>query len=231
MYLNNNLHSKYIIINLKVIDIDYKFHFQQFNNILIDWIDESLLKNYNNELNWNIGIIYPPEFSLTTCTLPNKLNTFHSLENKIIKIFLYLDSTIYPSFNENKLIYTNKYSLNNPDFIIKNTNMYGIKINNIHTKLNDIVININKLITSLNINSGLLTLNNPKFIYSISISGVPKETMLYELNLLKLGNKFINYSSINDFIYLKNIYSLGHHYLINCDNAFNKFYDNFLYSN
>jgi hypothetical protein len=227
MYFNNNNHSKYIIINLKVLDIDYKFSFSQFNNLLLDWIDESLLKKYNNELNWNIGIIYPSEFSLTTCNISNN---FYSLENKIVKIFLYLDNLIYPSFNEHKLIYTNQYKLDNHDFVLNNTNIYGIKINNTNTKLNNIMININKLITSFDINSELLTLSNPKFIYSMSISGISKDIMIHEINMIKLENKFINSNYINDFIYLKKIYNLGKHYLINCNNAFDNFYKNLLYN-
>lgn len=228
--LINNINSRYFIINIKVLELDYKFTFKKINDLLIDWIEESLIKKYNKKLNWNIGIIYPTEFYLTTNNLQNNYNKIHLLENKVIKILIYIDNKIYPSFDKNSLLYTNKYDINDIELEINNMNEFGIEIPNRTINLNDIIINIVYLKECFNIQSDLFINNNSNFIDSISISGVNKNILLHELDLLKLGNKFINSNYINDFIYLKNIQTLGFNKLINSYESFNNFYDNLIYN-
>lgn len=226
----NNINSKYIIINIKVLEIEYKYTFQTFNNLIIDWIEESLIKKYNKKLNWNIGIIYPVEFYLTSHNLQNNYNKLHLLENKIIKILIYIDNKIYPSFDINKLLYTNKYNKDESELVINNMNEYGLDSFNSIININEIILNIDFLKKSFNIHSDIFISNGPEFIDTINISGVNKHILLNELDLLKLGNKFTNSNYINDFIYLKNIQNFGMNKLINCYNSFNNFYDNLIYN-
>lgn len=227
---DNNINSKFIIINIKVLEIDYKYTFIKLNNIIIDWIEESLIKKYNKKLNWNIGIIYPTEFYLTNPSLQNNYNQLYLLENKIIKIIVYIDNKLYPSFNINNLLYTNEYDINDNDLILNNINNYGLDNFNSNTHLNEIILDINHLNKCLNINSNIFSIKEPNFIDSISISGVDKQVILHELDILKLGNKFTNSNFITDFIYLKNIHQLGLNKLIKCNDPFINFYDNLLYN-
>lgn len=229
MKFNNNNNSKFIILNIKVTQIDYKFNYIDLNNLIIDWVDESLIKKYNKYLNWNIGILYPIDFYLTTKDLKDNYNKKFLLDTQVIKILIYLDNKLYPSFNSNKLLYTNEYDINDNNFLLENTNIYGESIQNSSINISDLIININKLENSFNLNSGILTSNYPKFIESISLSGVDKFTMLNELDIIKLGNKFTKTNYINDFIYLKNIQTLGKYNLINCNDAYNNFTDNLMY--
>ncbi len=231
MKYSNNINSKYFIINLKVLELDYKFTYNEFNDILIDWIEESLITKYNKKLNWNISIIYPSEFYLFSTNYKNTLNKNSLLETKIIKLIIYLDNKIYPSFNINKLLYTNEYSINYSDFLLKNTNVYGEFDINKSTNITDIIISNKKITEVFDLNTQLITCNIPKFIDSISFSGVDKHTILHELDILKLGNKFTNTNYLNEFIYLKNIQVLGNNNLIYCNDSFTNFYDNLIYNN
>jgi len=211
MYYLNNKDSNFIIINLKVIELNSIFSYADINNRIHEWLKESLLIKYNKNLNWNIAIIYPESFYLITHDLNNTLNKEELLHTKIIKILLYIDNNIYSNINSVKLIYTDNNNNNN------NNN-------------NNQILSLMKLKNYLDINSKFLFLEKEhiNILELISISGVNKKIILQELDILKLGNKYYNHNYIENFIYLKNIQKNGIYTFINCNNGFNNFLENLI---
>lgn len=206
MYYLNNKDSNFIIINLKVIELNSIFSYNDINNRIHEWLKESLLKKYNKNLNWNIAIIYPELFYLITHDLNNTLNKEELLHTKIIKILLYIDNSVYSNVNSVKLIYTENNNKNN-------NNLSLVKLKNY-----------------LDINSKFLLCekDNKNILELISISGVNKKIILQELDILKLGNKYHNHNYVENFIYLKNIQKNGIYTFINCNNGFNNFLENLI---
>jgi hypothetical protein len=43
---SNNIKSRYFILNLEFKQLKNIYNFKDFNNLIIDWIDISLLKNH-----------------------------------------------------------------------------------------------------------------------------------------------------------------------------------------
>lgn len=182
---HNNYNSKYFIINILV---NKQLNNNDLPNLIIDWIDESIRK-YNMELNWNFGIDYS------------------SIQDNLIKIFIYLDNKVYPYFDNKTLLITND-SYSTIDY-------------------NNYKFNIHKIKLCFNIKSDLLNLDE-NVIIKMGISGVHKHIILNELNILKYGNKFNNNNNIYNFIYLKNIKKNGKFELISCTHAYNNFINNLI---
>ncbi len=185
MKFSNNIKSKYLILNIKFKKTDIKYTLIELKNILIEWIEESLLYNYNRELNWNIGINIPSNFYLLDNNEEyNNLNKYDLLDSLLIKVFIYIDNTYYPELTEN-LLYNNNRLYNT------------LFLNEIHPS---------DIIEHFNINNNLLLNNNKTIIDSISISGIEYYEFYNILNSILLGDLF-NIDNLEDiiFINLKNI--------------------------
>lgn len=184
MKFSNNVKSKYLILNIKFKKLDIQYSFTELKTILIEWIEESLLYNYNNELNWNIGIYIPSNFYLLDNDQElSNLNKSNLLESLLIKVFIYIDNTYYPQMDEN-LLYNNR---------IYNTEIF----NEIHP---------DDIIDHFDINNSLLLINNETVLESVSISGMEYYEFYNLLNSILLGDLF-NIDNLDDiiFINLKNI--------------------------
>lgn len=204
---SNNIKSRYFIINLEFKQLKNIYKFKDFNNLIIDWIDISLLKNFNSTLNWNIGIYYPDEFYLTNNVISN-LNKESLLERLIVNIFIYLDNTYYPNINESLIYYNNT-----------NTTLYD----ELHPQ---------DLLDNLDINNFLFQYDyDTNIINKISISGVDYYSFYNLLNPILIGDLFYN-SYINDinFIYLKNIKLNTSYKFIQPIDKINHFIYNFIYN-
>lgn len=107
---SNNINSKYIIINLTFKNVNFKLSYDKIKLILTEWLSESLFCNYNNKLNWNIGIYIPETFNLISdIGSESKLNLY---DNLIVKVFIYLDNSYYPFIYHNLLYSIDIYENN-----------------------------------------------------------------------------------------------------------------------
>jgi len=210
MKFSNNIKSKYLILNIKFKKTDIKYTLIELKNILIEWIEESLLYNYNRELNWNIGIYIPSNFYLLNNNEEySNLNKHDLLESLLIKVFIYIDNTYYPELTEN-LLYNNNRLYNT------------IFLNEIHPS---------DIIEHFNINNNLLLNKNKTIIDSISISGIEYYEFYNILNSILLGDLF-NIDNLEDiiFINLKNIKLNNKYKLIQQIEQKIHFINNFLYN-
>jgi len=210
MKFSNNIKSKYLILNIKFKKTDIKYTLIELKNILIEWIEESLLYNYNRELNWNIGIYIPSNFYLLNNNEEySNLNKHDLLESLLIKVFIYIDNTYYPELTEN-LLYNNNRLYNT------------IFLNEIHPS---------DIIEHFNINNNLLLNKNKTIIDSISISGIEYYEFYNILNSILLGDLF-NIDNLEDiiFINLKNIKLNNKYKLIQPIEQKIHFINNFLYN-
>lgn len=203
---SNNIKSRYFIINLQFKELKNIYTFKDFNSLLIDWVDESLLKKYNSSLNWNIGIHYPDEFYLTNdIELP--LNKEYLYENLIIKIFIYLDNTYYPN-SDNSLLYYSNYT--------------NLLYDEIHPQ---------EILDNFNLDSILINYKTQCMVNKISISGVDFCVFYNLLNSIVIGDLF-SQDQLDDiqFIYLKNIKLNNKYKLIQPIEKIKHFVSNFLYN-
>lgn len=210
MKFSNNIKSKYLILNIKFKKTDIKYTLIELKNILIEWIEESLLYNYNRELNWNIGINIPSNFYLLDNNEEyNNLNKHDLLDSLLIKVFIYIDNTYYPELTEN-LLYNNNRLYNT------------LFLNEIHPS---------DIIEHFNINNNLLLNNNKTIIDSISISGIEYYEFYNILNSILLGDLF-NIDNLEDivFINLKNIKLNNKYKLIQPIEQREHFINNLLYN-
>lgn len=210
MKFSNNIKSKYLILNIKFKKTDIKYTLIELKNILIEWIEESLLYNYNRELNWNIGINIPSNFYLLDNNEEyNNLNKHDLLDSLLIKVFIYIDNTYYPELTEN-LLYNNNRLYNT------------VFLNEMHPS---------DIIEHFNINNNLLLNNNKTIIDSISISGIEYYEFYNILNSILLGDLF-NIDNLEDivFINLKNIKLNNKYKLIQPIEQREHFINNLLYN-
>jgi hypothetical protein len=211
MKFSNNIKSKYLILNIKFKKIQRKYSLNEIKTILIEWVEESLLYNYNRELNWNIGIYIPSNFYLldtddnynSTMLNKNKL-----LESLLVKVFIYIDNTYYPEMDEN-LLYNNR---------IYNTEIF----NEIHP---------DDIIEHFNVNNDLLLINDETILESLSISGMEYYEFYNILNSILLGDLF-NIDNLDNiiFINLKNIKLNNNYKLIQPIEQRIHFINNLLYN-
>jgi hypothetical protein len=204
--ISNNIKSRYFIINLQFKELKNIYNFKDFNTLIIDWIEVSLLKNYNSSLNWNIGIHYPDEFYLTN-DIGSSLNKEYLYENLIIKIFIYLDNTYYPNTDTSLLYYSNYTNL-----------LYD----ELHPQ---------EILENFNLDNCLMKYNKQCIINKISISGVDFCVFYNLLNSVLIGDLF-SQKRLDDikFIYLKNVKLNNKYKLIQPIDKINHFVSNFLYN-